>query len=51
MFYLYRVENGNHGNSSETYLESSQTTRSSYLEQLISIFIRIFEFYVVTQSL
>jgi hypothetical protein len=45
------LENGKDDSSSEAYLQGSKTSRGSYLDPAISIFVKIFEFYLVTQSL
>ncbi len=37
--------------SSEAHLQSKKTSRGSYLEKEFSIFVKIFEFYLVIQSL
>jgi hypothetical protein len=37
--------------SSEAHFQSSKTCRGSYLETELYIFVKIFEFYLVTKSL
>jgi hypothetical protein len=38
-------------NSSEAHLQISKTSRGSYIEPELYIFVKIFKFYFVTQSL
>jgi hypothetical protein len=45
------MENGNEDSLSEAHLKSSITSRGFYLDLEVSIFVKIFEFYLVTQSL
>jgi hypothetical protein len=49
--YLNRLESGNDDSSSEAHLQSSKTSRGSYLDPKLYTFVKIFEFYLVTQSL
>jgi hypothetical protein len=37
--------------SSEAHLHSSKTSKGAYLDKEVYIFVKIFEFYLVTQSL
>ncbi len=50
-FYLQHVENCKKGRSTETHFKSSKSSRGSYLDLMVSTFVKIFEFYLVTKSL
>ncbi len=49
-FQLKRMENDK-DSSSEAQIKSSKTRKRYYLDLEISVFVEIFEFYLVTQSL
>ncbi len=49
-FHLNRLESGMDASSSEAHLQSSKTGRGSYSDPELYIFVKIFEFYLVTQS-
>ncbi len=51
MFHLKCKVNAEHKSSSEFNLQSKKKIRSSYLDLELSIFVKIFEFYLVIQSL
>ncbi len=48
-FLANSMENGKNNRPSETHYWRSKTTRGSYLDPYLSIFIKIFDFYLVTQ--
>jgi hypothetical protein len=48
-FQVNRRKRGKDDSSSEAHLQSSKTSRGSYLEGDFSIFDKIFKFYLVTQ--
>jgi hypothetical protein len=48
---LNSVESGKDDISSEAHLQSSKTSRDSYLDKELPIFVKIIEFYFVNQSL
>ena len=50
-FLLNRWENGDDDRASEKHLRNSKTSRGSYLDLELCIFVKIFEIYLVTQSL
>ncbi len=50
-FHLNRVESGKDDSLSEAHFQSSKTIRGSFLDSELYIFINIFEYYLVTQSL
>ncbi len=50
-FHLHRVKNCNKDSSMVTHFKSSKTIRVSYLDLEVSIFVKMREFYLVTQSL
>jgi hypothetical protein len=50
-FHLNRVGNGNDDITSEEHFENSKTVRGSYLDKSVVIFVKIFDFYLATQSL
>ncbi len=50
-FQLNRMENGNKDSSSEANLKNSKTSRGScFLDLEVFFFVKLFEFYLVTQS-
>ncbi len=51
MFSTERLENGNKDSWSEAHLKILRTSIGSYLDLEVSTFVKIFEFYLVTQSL
>ncbi len=50
-FQLNGLENGQNDSSSEAHLQSSKTSVGSYLDPELYFFVKIFEFYLVTQSM
>jgi hypothetical protein len=50
-FQLNRVENGNEDSSSEANFKSSITSRAFSLDLKVSIFVKIFEFYLVSDPI
>jgi hypothetical protein len=50
-FHLNRWKNGNCSGSSEKHFRNSKTSRGSWLDLGLLFFVKIFEFYLVTQSL
>jgi hypothetical protein len=51
MFLLNRVESDKDDSSLEAHIQSSQTSRGSYFDKELFIFVKIFEFLLVTLSL
>ncbi len=45
------MEKGKDDSSSEAYVWSSETIKGYFLDQEISNFVKLFEFYLVTESL
>jgi hypothetical protein len=45
------LEKWQKGSSAETHLQSSKTRRGFYVDQELSIFVKIFELYLVSRSL
>jgi hypothetical protein len=50
-FHLNLTENSKDDSSSEAHLKSSKTSRGSYLNLELYILVKIFELYLVAQSL